>query len=505
MGRSRAAKSGILAAALVLLLAIGSWLRLDHLGAKSLWVDELFTLAVAWYHPLVPEAGQPWYRPISVLQIADGDTFLTVKAGEQSPPLYDLLEKLSVNLLGPTEFAARLPAALAACLLLVGGALLVWRSRDDHERRVLLWALLFMAFSPALIAYGREARAYSLGAALVGLGSLLWLRRWRSGPRLWLPPGWGETLLFLAACYTHYSAAVLVMVLLVFDAVMATRQRSRAAWMRLLVLGGGFGLWVALNMHTLVFTARGGVSWGQRSPAEYAETALRDATNALHAPWLALVAAALVGIMAWRRWRGMPLWGAPARRGMVLVGIVIVFLVLATAMAGKAGMAHPRYYVFVVPLVAAACALVLAELRGAWQVAAATAVVALAFSPSLPGIPLGGASEDFRGMSAEAVRGMSDDTVFVYPSFPHRNLYRLYLERFTNQDMRARMVAVTVAEDMPLVCERLAATPHVAIVAHASTRQPIDELYAYCGARWPLREVRNFSSAVAEHWRRAPD
>ncbi|WP_326536366.1 hypothetical protein [Pseudorhodoferax sp.] len=490
--------------ALLALVMAGCWVRFDQLGTRSLWSDELFTLAVAWYHPLLPEAGHPWYRPISVLQIADGDTFLTVKAGEQSPPLYDLLEKLSVYVLGPSEFAARLPAALAACLLLTWCAAMAWRSRDAWERRVLAWGLLFMVCSPALIAYGREARAYSLGTTLAGMGALLWLQRWRPGPTPWQPPGWGEIALFLAACYTHYSAAVLVLVLLAFDAVMATRTRSRIGWIRLLALGLGFGLWVALSMHTLIFTARGGVSWGQRSRLEYAETALRDVANALHAPWIALFAAMLVGIVAWRRWRGLRLWSPVGRSALVLACIVAMYVVLATVMAAKAGMAHPRYYIFALPLVAVGFALALAQLRGAWQVVGVAAVVGLSLAPGLPGIPLGGAAEDFRGMTTEAARGATEDTVFVYPSVANRNLYRLYLERLLHQDMRSRMVAVTFTEDVPHVCERLAAAAHVAVVAHASARQRIDELYAHCGARWPSRNIHNFSTTFAEHWRRTP-
>ena len=94
------------------LLAVGVGLRFHHIDEQSLWADELFTLAIAKYHPFLPAAGQPLYRQITVQQIGDGDTFLTAKASEQSPPLNDFLEKIPVSLLGTTEFAARLPAAV---------------------------------------------------------------------------------------------------------------------------------------------------------------------------------------------------------------------------------------------------------------------------------------------------------------------------------------------------------------------------------------------------------
>ena len=101
-----------------LLVALGVGLRFHDLDQRSLWGDELGTLAIAQFYPLLPEEGRPLYRRIQVMQTGDGDTFLTAKAAEQSPPLNDLLEKATVNWLGATEVAARLPAALAACVLL---------------------------------------------------------------------------------------------------------------------------------------------------------------------------------------------------------------------------------------------------------------------------------------------------------------------------------------------------------------------------------------------------
>src|ERR1035437_7167135 len=101
-----------------LLVAVGVGLRIHNLNQRRLWGDELGTLSIAQFYPFLPEAGQLLYRRIQVRQIGDGDTFLTAKAAEQSPPLNDLLEKATVNWLGATEVAARLPAALAACALL---------------------------------------------------------------------------------------------------------------------------------------------------------------------------------------------------------------------------------------------------------------------------------------------------------------------------------------------------------------------------------------------------
>ena len=53
----------------------GTALRLNNLDRKSLWADELFTLAIAQYQPLIPKIGQPLYRQIQVVDIGDDDSF----------------------------------------------------------------------------------------------------------------------------------------------------------------------------------------------------------------------------------------------------------------------------------------------------------------------------------------------------------------------------------------------------------------------------------------------
>ncbi|MGH8500186.1 MAG: hypothetical protein ACRERV_15475, partial [Methylococcales bacterium] len=115
---------------LYILVVVDCTMRLHNIDSRSLWADELGTLSMALYHPLIPEEGHSWFRRTSLLEIQDRDSFLTAKAGEQSPPLQDLLEKFSVHVLGVSEFAARLPGALAACALLVWFAWFAARTQD---------------------------------------------------------------------------------------------------------------------------------------------------------------------------------------------------------------------------------------------------------------------------------------------------------------------------------------------------------------------------------------
>lgn len=498
---TRIRTAGVLALCGVLLL--GLVLRWHHIERKSLWADELFTLGIAYYHPLVPQPGQPWYRATSIYEVRDGDTFLTAKAAEQSPPLQDLLEKASVQWFGPTELGARFPGALASCALLLWFAFFWWRSRDPWERRVLAWSLLLLAFSPGLVAYAKEARAYSLGAALVGMGGLLWMRRWRLGWQALPPPGWGEIALFTLACYAHYNAAALVALLLLPDAVAAIVRRSGAAIARLAVLGLLFAGWVAVNAHTILFTTVGGVKWRHMDQEQLLRAAVQGAAVILHPAWLLLVAAVAIGGAVWRLVQRRPVAGPEQlRMAGVLAAVAVAYLGAAGAMAFLAGMAHPRYYLFVVPLVAVLFAIVLAEIRSVWAVALVGVLfVVLAWRdvrrPSLSSF------DEHRAMVKQAVQGSGADTLFLYPWAPNRNLYSLYLERYLGADARSRMVAISDVAQAPEVCARLAGVKHVAVVAHDSGRQFIDAVYAACGERWPQRARYAFVNTTAEHWRQA--
>ncbi len=488
--------------AMVLLLALGFALRFYHLGTKSLWSDELFTMAIAQHHPIVPEPGQPWFERITILRISDGDTFLTAKAGEESPPLQELFVKASVNVFGATEFAARLPGAVASSVLLVWFAWFAVTHPDARVRRTLLWALLLLALSPSLLVYSKDARNFSLGTSLLGMAGLLWMLRWRTGWRQWSPPGWGEITLFTLATYSHYHAAALVALLLGADAVLATLNRSLVAWRRLLVVGGTFAVWLYLNAHVIFITAGGGVS--QHSTSGYimqsTVQSIRDASASLHPPWLVFILLLCAAVHVSRRW-------SPARDDtralLCLVGLIVAYVAIAGTIAGKAGVASPRYYLFIVPAALVAFSLVLAQLERRWQrVSAAIVIVALA----LPGMrsPALDFHEAYREMTEFAVTDTDEDAVYLYPWAPNRDFYRYYLDRLRGEDSRSHMVAVNEEQDVPQVCERLRNVRHVVVVAHASGRERIDWVYAACGHHWPYREVQVFPATFSEHWRATP-
>jgi len=490
-----------LAALLMLALVVGAALRLSQLDRKSLWADELFTLSMAGDHPLWPEPGMRWYERKQVMEIDDLDSFLTAKAAEQSPPLNDLLEKIAIQWLGMTEIAARLPAAIASCALLLWFAWFAWRHPEAPVRRVLTWTLILLALYPALQVYAQEGRAYSLGTSLLGMGGLLWMLRWRYGFARWRAPGWGEITLLTLACYTHYNAALMVALLLTPDAWAATRLRSGLAWRRLLILGAAFGVWLVLNAHAILFTAEGKAAWITNSQSEQVWRTLQDWSYILHGFWLILAMLVAISLAVARRSgrAARPIaWSNSATVWLTL--LIVVFLSLASLVVSHAGMGHPRFYIFAVPWAAVASGMVFAQVQSRWGMALLLAVI-LTLSWPLLRDGRRAPKDDFRAIAHEAARLATPDTVFLYPTAPNRYMYRIYLERVLGRDPRGQMVAVSSAEEAPAVCAQLSTTRHVAVQGHLWARALTDAVYRQCGHRWPNREQKTFHNTYAEQWK----
>ena len=138
-------------AALTLLAAV---LRLSTLGLQSFWYDEAFT-------------------PLHVLHPSLFDTMEWVSRTENNPPLWYLLEWFDYRLLGTSEYALRLPTALAGIALVpVSWAL----GRELAGRAAAIAFAAIVAVSPMFVWYSQEARSYGLFTLTAGLTMLAFLR-----------------------------------------------------------------------------------------------------------------------------------------------------------------------------------------------------------------------------------------------------------------------------------------------------------------------------------------
>lgn len=166
------------------IVTVGLLLRLRSLGTESLWLDEAYSLRFAT---------GPW-----------SEVFTRAPA-DNHPPLYSLLLKVWVQLIGSTsEYALRSLSVLFGVGSIAMCGLL---GRSVGGRRAGLLAAAFMAVSQFGIYYSQETRSYSL-LALAGALVLhsYWLAFERPVPR--------GRIYFAAAAlialYVHFNAVFLL-------------------------------------------------------------------------------------------------------------------------------------------------------------------------------------------------------------------------------------------------------------------------------------------------------
>ena len=166
-----------------------AWLLFYHLGKSDLYLGEAYT----WWF-----VRQGWT-----------EMFTAVRLDAVHPPLYYILEKLFVGVVGQTEIGLRLLSALASLVGLIFSALLGWQVGGGAGALAGAW---FWAYHPATIIFARGARPYALLEMLsvASLYSFLAAQK-GSGQRLHLLGGFcpcvrpAYALFFLANIWHHFT------------------------------------------------------------------------------------------------------------------------------------------------------------------------------------------------------------------------------------------------------------------------------------------------------------
>ena len=169
---------------LAAVIAIAAGLRLYHLGAESLWLDEIGQALVA-------------QQPLSA--ILDG-----VRSHHGAAPLDYLITALTVRT-SHNEWVLRLPSALWGVLSVYW----VYRlGRQVHSEMAGLIAAFFLAISPLHIQYSQEVRFYALFVLIALMATEALWRAWkRNDFRAWTV----YAGLMILGLYTHLYTGLILM------------------------------------------------------------------------------------------------------------------------------------------------------------------------------------------------------------------------------------------------------------------------------------------------------
>ncbi len=429
-----------------LLTLAGAWLRLSHLGSKSLWLDEGATVALArasWQH-----FAWVWWHGEANLQT-----------------IYFLLMRGWVRF-GISEAWLRLPSALFGIASI---PLIYVTGRKFMTAGPALAAAALLTFSPTHVEYSQEARSYTLAILLVLLSTYVFVAAVQSGRRrdwvLW-------TLLGVAVFYTHDFAA-LVLVAQVCSLVF----RKNAPW-RPVMLGGAVIFLCALPGITYILRASPEnlhFLWMPRpTPKELWHLAMFfGGSGAKIVVSVVLWAAGLITVARSRR--------SPKHDDFWRAMLIVLWAVVPVVTTALVSLLHPmflqRYMIFSLPATILLAALGASLLHRGH----AAILVVLLCALSLPTIVEGYSKprEDWRAASNAILSSASPGDAVVFFPFYTRIMLDYYRDRYPGHAPALHVFApgyYSGGDDVRTLLQSLNSNPHqfrhVWLVVAGTNAQP---------------------------------
>lgn len=485
---------------LFIAIILGSVMRLYHLDSKSLWSDELYSASIARYFPLLPQAESEWFRSTDIHHVSDVDTFWTAKATELSPPLFELITKLTVNLFGPNEIAMRMPSALASILMLFWIALQAWKKRGCEEFYVFFWVVLLSAISATYIQYAQEARPYSLGIFFSAILCINWYQRWSDGIDKAEIPKWGEITVFVLACYTHYYLLCLCAILLAGYFWIALRRLEWKSLLKLSIVPLVCTPWIALNFHTLLPGSYGAFAY---APAmgrlESIDTALQMTGQIVGAATVFAVAIMTYFLMGKKIFtetiNNLP---SVFKAAFAMLSVSMLYLLVISQLEMKSGLFHSRHFVFILPALYVLIGVLLSHFARHLWVAIATIII-LVTTQIIPirsyyNTP----KEGYRDAVAWLTPKMGQGAIIVTGWNTNRYFFKFYLDQEKNT-FQQRSISSPAEAD--IICKDLQKNKEFGVIAHIVHKGMVDALASSCSVNFELIETGVIYGMVAQRWK----
>jgi len=245
---------------LMMILGIAGVLRVYHLSANCLWMDEYFSLECSsgWGRTDMHLTGSQTVPDLVSLHNAQpiGSIWGSIARDENHPPLYFILLRIWREMFGDSIAALRSLSVIAS---LAGIVLLYFVGETAFGPVVGLWACALMAVAWPQIQQAQQARAYALvtADAMACLLALVQIQRFGI-TRLRLLSLFISALVLL---FLHYMAATTVLAMVVYAAIgMRGNVRRNVLWCFTCVAATYGILWgpELLGQHKLILA---GTSW----------------------------------------------------------------------------------------------------------------------------------------------------------------------------------------------------------------------------------------------------
>ncbi len=270
----------LLLVALLVIIALGAALRVYKLDAKSLWLDEAYSIKFSQEAP----AG-----------------IIEATAKDVHPPLYYFALHYWMLAFGDSETAVRLLSALFGILALF----VIYRLASRmFDRATGLLAAGLLAFSPFHIEFSQEARMYSL-LCLLTLLSFYYFLKLLEGKSRYALAGYIATSALMM--YTHVYSFFIIAAqnLYLLTLLFASRDTFKRLWKRWLVsqviLAVLFVPWLSVQLQQFSRVQQG--FWIPKLPPRLLLNTLVMHAGSNQLAWILSLLIALAVFAGWRGWK----------------------------------------------------------------------------------------------------------------------------------------------------------------------------------------------------------
>jgi len=304
---------------LLALTVIGAVLRFFNLGFNSLWLDEASTYTFA---------------SMSIPGIWEATT-----GGEFNPPLFYWVEHLML-MLGNNEVILRLVPALLGVLTI---PLVYWVGKEFMDRNVGIIAAAACTFSPFLILYSQEARAYSMGLFFIAFAMVFFLKALKTNKTVhWALFGLLSALAFWAHFYTLVITGALV--LYAIGVKVMEWKKDSSALKPVLIGAGAFALislpLLAVTVQLFAKRTSGGPTFGIQGAGIILET-FRQLSGFSELVMFLFLLLFIVGIIH--------AFLIDRNKGIFLLALTVLPFVISWFLSYKIPMV-PRYLIILAPV-----------------------------------------------------------------------------------------------------------------------------------------------------------
>ncbi len=456
-----------------IVISIGFLLRFHNLDAVGLWSDELFTVSAA----LDVGHGLSWFdfTPKVIPELTFNDSFITWKAADNTPPLFEFVLILWAKCFGTSDFSLRsLPAFLGSLSPLI---FFYGLRKKIGYFPAFLGSALF-ALSPSAIIYAQEVRSYTLALFLCTIATVRVtnhvLQQTPLSPvhEKWTSNIWLDIGVLVLLAYSHYTGLFMAGLLAgIYVFLVTIPQRKYSDVLKFLIVPLAVFPWMLLSKKAFVFSSHGGYAWRTYYPSEITSQMLPDTLNffllgngtVFSMIWLVALFSSLTAYAQNRNWVftlsdiRLRIFDRKIILAIFLVAAVGLLFMYSVYNAFTSKMWHSRYFVVSLPVVFCSFALLFSasRLNRLFSVICATLILILSlmgnFNYFYKDVSY---KEEYREASAYITDNIKDDSVILLNWKANEAYYRHYLDKILPKTGVAySFKSVSTSEDVKQVCD----------------------------------------------------